>query len=156
MKNLILICFLAISGSLFSQVIDITVTGNWMKNIAASDITEAGNDYPSAYTSNNNQTVMTINPKNSNKPIYVYVGKIDISWNAALNLKVRRTVNGTNNNINISGGSNFQTITSNYYANFFTCTGYHTLIPLQYEITGISVVLPVQSYSTTVYYTVMH
>lgn len=155
MKNLIFICFLVISNSLFSQGVDVTVTGNWMKNIAASDISEAGNDYPSSYTSNNNQTVMTINPKNWRKTTYVSVGKSDIAWNAALTLKVRRTANGTNGNNNISGGLSFQTITNNYDTDFFNCSDYHTLIPLQYQITGISVLLPVQSYSTTIYYTVM-
>lgn len=122
MKNLIFICFLTIFSNLFSQGIDITVTGNWMKNIAASDISVAGNDYPSTYTSNTNQTVMTINPKNNNKTIYVYVSKVDIAWNAALNLKVKRTANGTNYNTDITGGSSFQTITSSY-ANFFYLYG---------------------------------
>ncbi len=156
MKNLtILIAFLAISNMLFSQGIELTVTGNWAKNIAASDINEAGNDYPTSYASNTNQTLLTINPKNWNKTINVYVKKNDIAWNTNLNLKVKRTSDGTNGNTNISDGLIYQTIT-NIDANFFTCAGYHTFIPLQYEITGISVVLPVQSYSTEIMYTVMH
>ena len=78
MKNLtILIAFLAISNMLFSQGIELTVTGNWAKNIAASDINEAGNDYPTSYASNTNQTLLTINPKNWNKTINVYVKKND-------------------------------------------------------------------------------
>lgn len=156
MKNLIIfIAFLAISINMFSQGIDVTVTGNWMRTIPATDISEAGNDYPAAYASNTNQTLLTINPKNSNKTIYVYVTRSDIAWHNNLNLKVKRTANGTNGNAAITGGLIYQTIT-NLDANFFTCQGYHTLIPLQYEITGISVVLPVQSYSTTITYTVMH
>ena len=138
----------------FGQGIELTVTGNWAKNIAASDINEAGNDYPTSYASNINQTLLTINPKNDNKLIYVYVKKTDIAWHTNLNLKVKRTSNGTNGNTNISGGLIYQTIT-NVDANFFICKGYHTFIPLQYEITGISVVLPVQNYSTEIMYTVM-
>lgn len=155
MKNLIFIAFLAISNMLFSQGIELTVTGNWAKDIAASDISEAGNDYPTSYASNTNQTLLTINPKNSNKLINVYVKRNDIAWNTNLNLKVMRTSNGTNGNTNISDGLIYQTIT-NIDAYFFTCIGYHTFIPLQYEITGISVVLPVQSYSTEIMYTVIH
>ncbi len=156
MKNLTtLIAFLAISNMAIGQGIDLTVTGNWAKNIAASDINEAGNDYPASYASNINQTLLTINPTSKGKTIYVYVKRNDIAWNANLNLKVKRTSNGTNGNTNIAGGLSYQTIT-NIDANFFTCAGYHTFIPLQYEITGISVVLPVQSYSTEIMYTVMH
>ncbi|MHB1146068.1 MAG: hypothetical protein ACYC01_00580 [Lutibacter sp.] len=156
MKNVIvLIGFLAFVNTMFSQGIELTVTGNWSKNITATDISEAGNDYPATYASNTNQTLLTINPKNLNKPINVYVSRSDISWNSNLNLKVKRTSNGTNGNTNISGGLIYQTIT-NIDANFFVCYGYHTFIPLQYEITGISVLLPVQSYSATITYTVMH
>lgn len=155
MKNLIFIFFLVISNSLYSQAINISVVGNWMKTINASDISEAGNDYPSSYASNIDQTKITINPKNLSKTIVVYVHKEDIAWNAALTIKIRRTANGTNGNINIAGGLIYQAITNND-ANFFTCKGYHTFVPLQYEITGISVVLPVQSYSTLIMFTVMH
>lgn len=139
----------------FGQGIEFTVTGNWTKNIAASDINEAGNDYPTSYDSNINQTLLTINPKNWNKQINVLVKRNDIAWHNNLNLKVKRTSNGTNGNTNISGGLIYQTIT-NIDANFFICSGYHTFIPLQYEITGISVVLPVQNYSTEIMYTVIH
>jgi hypothetical protein len=164
MKNLIFITFLVISNSLFSQGIDIIVTGGWMRNISPSDISEAGNDYPITYTSNTNQTLLTITPKNYNKTIYVYVTRSDIAWNTNLTLKIRRTSNGTNNNINIAEGLIYQTITNTSpplsapspVTPLFTCNGPFINIPLQYEITGISVLLPVQSYSTTIYYTVMH
>ncbi|NEW78904.1 MAG: hypothetical protein GZ086_05650 [Gelidibacter sp.] len=155
MKNLIFTAFLIISNTLFSQTIDITVIGSWMKTINASDISEAGNDYPAAYTSNTNQTIMTINPKNSSKLIYVFVKKTDIDWNNNLNLKIKRNSNGTNGNSSINGGIIFQTIT-NIDTNFFTCTGPFVNVPFQYEITGISVLLPVQNYSTTIMFTVMH
>lgn len=155
MKNLIFLAILTISSSLFSQNINITLSGNWMKTINASDISEAGNDYPSAYTSDINQTIMTIKPKNNNKLITVYVKRNDIVWHNNLNLKILRTSSGTNGNTNISGGSIFQTIT-NIDTNFFTCRGPFTSLPFQYEINGISVLLPVQSYSTTIMFTLMH
>lgn len=155
MKNLIFIAILAVSNSLYSQGIDIIVLGNWMKTIDASDIGDAGNDYASAYTSNIDQTKMTIIPKNYIKTIIVSVHKQDIAWNAALALKIRRASDGTNGNANIAGGQIFQTITDND-ANFFTCNGPYVDVNLQYQITGISVLLPVQSYSTQVMFTVMH
>ncbi|OGS70581.1 MAG: hypothetical protein A3F91_08845 [Flavobacteria bacterium RIFCSPLOWO2_12_FULL_35_11] len=154
MKNLIFIAFLVISNSLFGQGFDMTVTGNWTRTIDASDIGEAGSDYPATFTSNLNQTLLTIDPKNKNKTFVVFVHKEDIAWIAALTLKIRRTSNGTNGNNSINGGLNYQVITNND-ANFFTCSDLLTFVQLQYEITGISILLPVQSYSTSIMFTVM-
>lgn len=154
MKNLIFITFLIISYSLFGQGFDMTVTGNWTRTINASDISEAGDDYPTTYSSNLNQTLLTIDPKNKNKPFVVFVHKEDIIWSAALTLKIRRTSNGTNGNSTISNGIDYQAITIND-SYFFTCKDLVTFVPLQYEITGISVLLPVQTYSTSVIFTVM-
>lgn len=164
MKNLFFIAFLVISGSLFGQGIDVTVTGGWVNNISPSDISDAGNDYPIAYTSNINQTLLTIIPKNYNKLIYVYVTRSDIVWHNNLTLKIRRTSNGTNNNNTINGGLLYQTITNaqppsnapSAITPLFTCEGPFINLSFQYEITGISVVLPVQSYATTIYFTLMH
>jgi hypothetical protein len=130
-----------------------------MNTISPSDITEAGNDYPAAYNSNVNQTLLTINPTSNGKTIYVYVTRNDIAWHNNLTLKIKRTSSGTNNNTSISsGGLSYQTITNaqSPVTPLFTCTGTFVNIPFQYELTGISVVLPVQSYSTTIMYTVMH
>jgi len=154
MKNLIFIAFLAISNCLFSQDTQITVTGNWMKTINASDIGEAGNDYPTTYASNLNQTLLTLDSKNKKKLVNVYVHKEDNLWNEALTLKIRRTSNGTNSSAILYDGLIYQAITNNDVV-FFYCEDSPTFVPLQYEITGISVVLPVQSYSTTIIYTVM-
>lgn len=157
MKNYILIAFLVISNSLFSQGLAITVTGDWSPVI---NISEAGNDYPIHYESLSSQTLLTINPKNMIKDIYVYVTRNDIVWNSSLTLKIRHT----STNMNIRGGVDYQTITNvtppssvpNLVAELFTYSGTAISVPLQYEITGISVLLPVDSYSTIITYTVMY
>jgi len=102
--------------------------------------------------------LLTIIPKNYKKLIYVYVTRSDIAWHNNLTLKIRRTSNGTNNNNTINGGLLYQTITSapSPVTTLFTCEGPFINLSFQYEITGISVVLPVQSYATTIMYTVMH
>lgn len=155
MKNLIFMAILVVSNSLYSQRIDIAVIGNWMKTIDASDISDAGNDYAGAYTSNIDQTKMTIIPKNYGKTIIVSVHKQDIAWNDALTLEIRRTSDGTYIYTDINEGLIFQTITNND-TYFFNCTGPYVDVNLQYQIKGISVLLPVQSYSTQVMFTVMH
>lgn len=158
MKNLIFITFLVISNTMFSQgFINITVDGSsWMKTFAPSDISEAGNDYQTSFESNSNQTLLTINPNNRNRLVHVYVTRSNDNWHNDLIIKVKRTSSGTNmTNAIINGGLFYHTI-SDLNTEFFTSEGYPTDVPLQYEITGISVVLPVQSYSTTITYTVMY
>lgn len=152
MKNLIFIAFLVISGSLFGQI-NVTVTGSWIIPIGESDISTIGNDYPAAFTSTDNQTTLFLDPKNKNKSIYVYVTRSDIAWHNNLTLKIRHT----STNINIIGGSSFTTITNSQspVTPLFNWKGDFITIPLQYEITGISVLLPVASYSTIITYTVI-
>lgn len=157
MKNLtILIAFLVISNMAVSQNIDISVTGNWAKIIAASDINEAGNDYPTSYASNTNQTLLSINPNSQGKLVNVYVTRSDNNWHNDLTLRVRHTSTGNNNSVN--GGSLYETITNGQTSvtPFFNFTRAVTNMALQYEITGISVLLPVDIYSTTITYTVMY
>ena len=159
MKNLILIVFLVISNCLYSQKDKMTVSGNWTRDLSASDITGAGNDYASSIVSATNQSLITVSPGGNSKDyvnINVLVLREDNGWDSNLTLKVKRSSGGTNGNNIISGGINFQTISNTSYITLFSCTGEHTFVPLQYEITGISVLLPVQTYSTTVVFTLMN
>lgn len=160
MKNLIiLIAFLAISNCIYSQKDKMNVTGNWARDLSAADINGAGNDYGSSIVSATNQSFITVSPGgNSNNyvNINVLVQREDNTWDSNLNLKIRRTSNGTNGNVIISPLIPFQTISNTSYITLFSCTGTHTSVPLQYEITGISVLLPAQTYSTTVVFTLMN
>lgn len=165
MKNLIFLTFLVISTTMFGQgFINITAAGSWMKTITPTDIIEAGNDYPSSFESNPNQTLLSIYPNNKNFQVYVYVTRSNDNWHDNLILKVKRNGSGTNTNTNISGELTYHLIPDaqspagrpSSVPSFFTCYDDFVNIPLQYEITGISVVLPVKSYSTTITYTVMY
>ncbi|HCE54016.1 MAG: hypothetical protein APF83_10340 [Lutibacter sp. BRH_c52] len=160
MKNLItLIAFLVISNTMLSQgFINMTVTGNWVKSLTESDIIGAGNDYKTSYESIDGQTLLTINPNNKNNMVHVYVTRSNDDWNDNLLLKVKRTSNGNNSTVN--GSIMYQLITNasplSGAMKLFTCYDNVTNMTLQYEITGISVLLPVKSYSTTITYTVMY
>lgn len=138
-----------ISNCLFSQNID--VSGRWNERIRASDITEAGNDYVGTYESDPDETVITIEAKNKNKTITVLIRKEDDpgDWHSNLDLQIRRTDNNNNSN----GGTSFQTITD-FDSVFFYTKGKKNTVPIQYRIKGISVLLPVQDYTTTIIYTV--
>lgn len=161
MKNLIFIVFFVISNCIYSQKDKMTLSGNWTKNLSASDINGAGNDYANSIVSATNQSLITVSPGGNGKDyvnINVHVHREDIAWHNNLTLNARRSSGGNNSNNIISGGSSFQTITGNATnpSILFSCTGEHIFVPIQYEITGISVLLPVQTYSTTVVFTLMN
>jgi hypothetical protein len=151
MKNFILIVFILISNVLFSQSIKVETRRGWTKTIPVSDIIEAGNDYGGTYDSDLDQTEITIEDKNKNRTVTVLVRKEDNpgDWHPNLDLQIRRT----DNNINSNGGTSFQTITD-FNSVFFYIKGKKNTVPIQYRINGISVLLPVQNYTTTIIFTV--
>ena len=158
MKKSFLIITLLIANICFGQ--QINVRGNWNKELLTSEITLAGNDYNLSYLSKPNQSEITIksHPKSKYFNLYghfkVFVHKEDNEWHPNLNLQLKRTSNGTNGNYNISSGTEFQIITNNSTF-FFGSVGKQDKIPIQYNIKGISVLLPVKTYSTQIVFTVL-
>jgi hypothetical protein len=149
MKNFTLIVFILISNVLFSQ--SVSVSGSWTRTTSASDITEAGNDYVGTYTSSTTQTRITISNGSKDKTRVEVRKENNFSdWHPNLILQIKCT-----NRIKVdSGGNNFQTITDNDAFFLTTKAGNQTNIPLQYTISGISVLLPVKDYTTTIWFTV--
>lgn len=157
MKYFLIICIgIWASGYAHGQIISVTVTGNWNAE-AITPITEAGLDYTSNITSASNQSLLDISSQ-SNDPYTVTIQKQDTDWNSDLTVWVRRTGIGTGGN-SISGGLNYVQLSTS--AQFFfdgsiaqraepAVTG----IPIQYEIRGLSVLIPIKSYTTTIIYTV--
>ncbi len=159
MKKTLFIFIILISSHSFSQ--KIKVKGEWEKKFRLSDIKGAGNDYSEYYLSKKNQTKITVSshPSNHQDDLYanfkVFVHREDDEWHPNLILQIRRTGSGENNNNNIFSGTEFQTIT-NSSSFFFNTIGKHEKIPIQYKILGISVLLPAQTYSTEVVFTVLN
>jgi len=148
MKKHILIAALIFSSACFGQ--RFRVNGqNWVKTIQASDISDAGNDYISSYESKSNQSKITVSKNNNYTDLYIWIYKVDDKWHPDLNLQIRRT----NNRSNISNGTQYQTVTNNY-GYFFELYGNASRIPIQYKISGLSVLLPVESYSTQIVFTI--
>lgn len=152
MKNFTLIVFILFSNVLFSQSINVETRRGWSKTISVSDITEAGNDYVGTYVSSDKQTEITIDPRRKNNTTVISIRKEYDSgdWHPNLNLQIKRT---DINNSDSNGGLLFQTITD-MDAFFFNTEGKQEDVPLQYRINGISVLLPVQDYTTTIIFTV--
>ncbi len=135
---------------LISQVI--TATGNWSVHISAMSLPEAGTNFNSTYTSSAGQTFIDIDDRNKKYNWRIDVRKSDLNWNSNLLLYIRRTGNGVTKAGAPLGGTNFQLLTNtNQY--FFHGTRDNFLIPLQYQLTGVSVTLPAQNYSTNIIFT---
>ena len=155
MKKYVLIAFLLVSVVGFSQKVQ--VLGNWSKTLKASDISSAGSDYESSYTSKNKQSKITITPvPNSGynrryMPFKVFVHKEDIEWHP--NLKIEAMV--SSNTHGNSSGRSFQEITNNTTL-FFNTLGRRKNIPIKYKITGLSVTIPAETYATEIIYTVLN
>lgn len=156
MKQFIKIIFILISTVGFAQ--KISVSGNLNLIASATSISDAGNNLPTSYVSTNNASIVTIEvvpPSKSNKenkPLRVFVHKVDTNWHTNLILQVRRTVLVQNSNITL--GTVFQTVTNNSTL-FFNTIGEHFNIPIQYNLSGISLLMPANNYTTTVVYTVL-
>lgn len=140
---------------LFSQ--KTKVNGTWNLTLSTSNIPSAGEDYNAYYESKSNQSRITITPKPNSKynklymPFKVFVHKEDLNWHENLNLELKLSSNKHGN----SSGTQYQTI-SNYSSLFFNTIGSNSNLPIQYRISGLSVTLPADNYSTEIIYTVLN
>lgn len=158
--------FLILSLLIHSKGQTITATGGmWSNSIAANTITVAGNDYNQNVTSGVNQTFLDVFPSTTflTRNWVVRINKVDSQWHNSLELYAKRTGDGQGgvsiiiglNTIlsSISGGSVYNPVT-NISTEFFRGVLSHISIPIQYEIRGLSVLIPAGNYTTTVYYTI--
>jgi len=142
-KRLYILCgWFFVFGFLFQNLNAqrITVNGNWVLDLR-NEITEAGSDYLGTYSSLVDQTKIRLrNVGGSSWSVSVrYAPNND--WDNSLILRAQRTGPGTGTGI-ISGGTAFQTLTL-IDAVFFTGTNNRQTIPIQYQLSGVSVTIPV-------------
>ena len=130
----------------------ITVTGSWSETIDASDLVAgAGSDLIGTYESNSDQIVLDIDVGRGN--FRVDVSKINTNWHSDFQSYVRRTSDGTGDG-EISGGTSYQEITDTYQS-FFTFKKDRTVINLQLKLSGVSVQVAPDTYTTTAYCTIV-
>ena len=159
MKTFILISSILITSLCFGQRINVRGT-NWNNTFQASDISSAGSDYKAFYESKTNQHKITFSskPRNNYTDNYRYfalsIHKEDINWHPNLRLEVKRT-GGSTNGHTLYYGDYYRSITNNSSI-FFYSYGSTKNVPIQYKISGISVLLPAENYSTRIVYTIMN
>lgn len=142
----------------FGQTISATGT-TW--NAAPTSITEAGNNYSSALTSTANQTTLTVSVGLALLTSWkVLAKKQDATWNSNLTVWVRKTGDGTGiltpvlGTISPNGATSYVQLTATNQE-IFSGFSNRFNVPIQYELRGLSVLIPAGSYSTSVIFTVV-
>jgi hypothetical protein len=83
----------------------------------------------------------------------VDIKRTDLDWPKGLKLRIRRTGAGLGNGP-IAGGRRYQEVGPGYRT-LCTGTGDRTNIPLQFELAGVSLGVPVGTHVTSLTYTVV-
>jgi hypothetical protein len=136
-------------------VINITVAGSWTQSIDKNNLTGGtGTDLTSTFTSAQNANLITITgAKNRNDNWQINIKRIDTAWNSSLQIFAMRTSSGTGQG-SVSGGQAYIQVTQND-TTFFTGAGSLSGISVQLMLTGASLQVPPNQYTTTIEYTVI-
>lgn len=151
-KTLALSALLWAGGQCHAQFI--TVSGNWNTVLPVESVSEAGEDFFSTYNSALNQVLIDIDGTGKFS-FRVDVQKVDTDWSAALKLYIRRSGNGNSGHPHsvITGGMTYFQLT-NVGQTFFSGERQWYNIPVQFQLTGVSVLVPAKTHTTTVIYTI--
>ena len=134
--------------------ITLTVSGSWDLSIDATDLAGgAGSDLIDTYESDPAAVSLTILDIAPAVPWRIDIRKVDLYWPAAFSPYARRTSSGTGSG-SVAGGDSYQIITDSDSA-FFSGIGDRTDISIQLKLTGVTIQVPPDSYTTTVQYTVV-
>lgn len=139
----------------------LTVGGtNWTVTIPS--ITEAGSNYTGTYESATNQILLA-----ASVPLLLGSGKVSVhyeanpTWNSNLILHARRTGNGTTACLtcSITGGTTYITVPLTTDVELFriqaiVALASYTNIPIQLELSGVSVTIPATTYNSRVVFTI--
>lgn len=148
---ILLISFLAFFQS-DSNALDIAATGGWSETINSNDlISGAGSDLNGTYESAANATSINIlNTAGGNDKWRVDMQRSDSTWHANFTLYIKRiTISGK-----LNGGENYTEIRT-ATDTFFDGKGDFSAIECQYQLTGMSLNIPINTYTTTVTFTIV-
>ncbi len=157
-KKIVLKSFFLFLGMFVIKTVvaGILIIGNWGFSINSADlISGAGSDINNIFESSVNQVtidITNIHPFRVNWRIDVR--KADMVWNSNFQLFITRTGDGTGHRrATISSGLTYQNITDIDQL-FFSGLGKRSGVPIQLKLEGVTVQIPVGSYSTTIVYTI--
>lgn len=151
---LVFVTFLFFDVPLYATYLG--ATGGWTNLVIDSSYLQggAGTDLQGSYTSGVGATTISIT--GTSGEWQVQVRKVEEGsnlWPNGVSLSVRRTGEGSGGGT-ITGGDSYISVTRRDVV-FFEGTGDKTAIPVQYKISGMSVSVPPDTYSTTLTFTVV-
>jgi hypothetical protein len=143
------------SGPSVAAVINITVTGSWNQSVDKNNLTGGpGTDLTSTFTSAQNANLITISgAQNKHDTWQINIKRIDTAWNGSLQIFAMRTSSGTGQG-SVSGGQAYIQVTQSD-TTFFTGAGDLSGISVQLRLTGASLTVQPNQYSTIIQYTVI-
>jgi hypothetical protein len=131
----------------------ISVTGAWNCVVSNLDLQSGpGSNLRTIYTSATNAAYIDVSAYPHNWKWQVQVGLHAINWHPDLQIWAQRTGNGSSPPGKISGGTSYQRVI-NIGQLFFWGSSSCQDIPIQYEIRNMSAVIPANSYSVEIEYT---
>lgn len=134
---------------------EVHVTGLCAGNVGPDGLLASWRTRETAtYRSARDQVLMTVcNTASPQSAWRIDIKRDDLNWPRGVKLRVRRTGEGMGGGL-IAGGRGYREIGPSYQA-LCTGTGDRTNIPLQFELTGVSLDIPVGTHATTITYTII-
>lgn len=155
MRYLIALYIACLGGfAVSAQTLSINSGTTWSVSSLSSTITKAGKNYEHIETSSASQTLFRVNAAIA-WSITAHLSTTS-NWDSSLKLYVQRTGNGTGIAI-VTGGTTYMQLTATpqlFFSGLLNVFANRDNIPVQYKIEGLSVMLPVKTYTTTVTYTI--
>lgn len=137
------------------RFLDVRVDGGWTDlTIGSADLVGgAGTDLIDTYTSDSNASRLDVRRARNYDFWRVDVSREDINWHENLYLYARRTGNGHGHG-QVYGGSSYIEL-NNIDRELFHGRGRLNNIPIQYQLSGVSLQVPPDTYGTTIIFTVV-
>ncbi|SEJ05412.1 hypothetical protein SAMN05216327_105498 [Dyadobacter sp. SG02] len=155
MRYIIAFCITCLgSFAACAQTVTINSGTTWSIPSLSSTITKAGKNYEHIETSSASQTLLKVNAL-IGWTLTAHLSTTS-NWDSSLKLYVQRTGNGTGIAI-LSGGTTYMQLTTTpqvFFTGLLNLLAHRDNIPIQYKIEGLSVMLPVKTYTATITYTI--
>ena len=134
---------------------EISVLGSCVGRVGAKGLLAGwASKKGSTYRSARDEVLITIcNTAGSESLWRVDIRRSDLEWPKGVKLRIRRTGDGMGGGM-LTGGRTFQQVKLGC-TTLCTGTGDRTSIPLQFELTGVSLDVPVGTHATSIIYTVV-
>ena len=156
MKKLFIILLILTSKVLTTAQSVAVIGSSWSNSVAANSVSQAGVDHSTTtLTSLSNQSLLDVTGVNASTSWTVSVQTQFSDFSNGLSLWLRKTGDGSSIELgnSFSGTPNFIQLSN---LGQYLCNGVknRNSIPIQYEIRGISVLVPARTYGATVLFTI--